>query len=263
MAYQNNTNNQDKPQSVTTRGYHTSNSEAIKATALEWSFQGDMLKIIISPELPEHEQTEKRRYDYDHSWITCVSRIKCLDLFEQMKETILPAMEKKENKFVSVPVAEVNQFGFGIRFDETRGCVGYVKLIRNINPENLTSTAELEYEFRKGEVIVDYDNTTGKFGNRILNNTEMTLFVRDLECFITASSKAFNHANRVVDKTYKDSLNATIRSIGAKVGAEMPVYNMAQRSGARFGQAPLFGSNAQSAPSDTIKSLDDLNIDVE
>lgn len=258
----NQTNNQEKQQTVNTRGYHTSNSAAIKASACEWSFQGEMLKIIITPELPEHEQTERRRYDYDHSWITCVSRLKCLDLFNQMKLSVLPAMEKKENIFVSVPVAEVNQFGFGVYFDE-KGSHEYLKLIRNINPTDLTSKDEIVYEFRKGEVIVNYDNNTGKFTDRQLNETEMLLFVSDLDNFIRASSKAYNHANRVVDKTYKDMVLNNIRAVGTKVGAEMPTTNSAQRSGARFGQAPLFSNSSTQAPSDTIMSLDDLNIPME
>lgn len=258
----NQTNNQEKQQTVNTRGYHTSNSAAIKAAACEWSFQGEMLKIIITPELPEHEQTERRRYDYDHSWITCISRLKCMDLYNQMKLTVLPSMQAKENIFVSVPVAEVNQFGFGAFFDD-KGCHGYLKLIRNINPTDLTSNDEIVYEFRKGEIIVNYDNKSGKFDDRQLNETEMLLFISDLDNFIRASSKAYNHANRVVDKTYKDMVVSNIRAVGTKVGAELPSYNSAQRSGARFGQTSLFNNNSAQAPSDTIMSLDDLNIPIE
>ena len=51
MANQNNNNSSQAPQ-VSTRGYHTSNADAIKATAFEWSFQGEMLKLITSEELP-------------------------------------------------------------------------------------------------------------------------------------------------------------------------------------------------------------------
>lgn len=257
MAYQN--NSQQKPD-VMTRGYHTSNSDAIKATAFEWSYQGEMLKIITSEELPESERTEKRRYDYDHSWITCITRLKCLDLAEQIKELILPAIKSKTNKFVSITVGAVNQFGVGVKFDDNGNITCYTKLIRNLDTEKLTSDEEISYEFRKGEVIVDYDNTTGKFSDRIQNETEFFLFLKDMDNFVNASSKAYNHANRVVDKTYKDMVVSDLRAIGAKVGAEVSSPYAAQRAGARYGQTSLFDNNAMNAPTETISSLDDLDL---
>lgn len=262
MANQNNNNSSQAPQ-VSTRGYHTSNADAIKATAFEWSFQGEMLKLITSEELPENEQTEKRRYDYDHSWITCLSRIKCLDLAEQIKNIIIPAITEKKDKFVSVTVGTVNQFGVGVRFDENGKVTCYTKLIRNINPEDLTSSDEIMYEFRKGEVIVNYNNETGKFDDRLQNETEMYLFLRDLDSFVDAGSKAYIHASRVVDKTYKDMITSDIRAIGSKVGAEVSAPFSAQRAGARYGQQSLFDNNAVSAPSETISSLADLDIPIE
>jgi hypothetical protein len=258
-----NQNNQEQVREVQTRGYRTFNSNAIKATAFEWSYQGDMLKLIITPELPENEQTEKRRYDYQHSWITCISRPKCIDLWNQIEEKILPALANKTEKFISVPVAEVNQFGIGLRADDKQGVVAYAKLIRNIDAQTLKSSDEIVYEFRKGEVIEDYDNSTGKFGGRTITENELYLFLEDTKSFIHGSSKAFNHANRTVDKSYKDMLIGDIRSIGNKVGAEMSTPYSAQRAGARFGQTSLFDSSSMNAPTDQITSLDDLNIQFE
>lgn len=252
-------NNNEKSK-VSTRGYHTTNGAAEKASAFAWDFLDDMLKISITPELPESEQSETRRYDYKNSWITCITRLKCLDLYNNIKEVVLPAAKEKTETFVSVPVAEVNQFGFGIRFDE-KGSHPYVKLIRNIDPSSLTSSTEIEYEFRKGEVIINYNNETGKFDERVLGDTEMYLFINDLEEFIKASSKAYNHADRVVDKTYKDLVLNSVRAIGNKVGADIPSYNSAQRAGARYGGASLFDSNASQAPSSTITSLNEIGID--
>lgn len=260
MAYFNNTNNREK-QSVTTRSYHTSNGDAVKPTAFDWSYQDDMFKVVFSPELPESERTEARRYDYKNQWITCIKRLKCIDLYKHIKELVLPTIEQKKDMFVSVPVAEVNQFGFGIRFNSEGKCIPYVKLIRNIDPQTLTSEAEIEYEFKKGEVIINYDNSTGKFDDRSLDHAEMALFLNDLECFVKASSNAFNHANRVVDKTYKDQITGLIRAVGNKVGAEMPSYNSAQRAGARYGGVPLFDNNSAQAPMETISSAKDLNLD--
>ena len=255
-------NNNYEKKSVTTSCYHTSNSRMVKATALSWDFSDDMIKISISPELPESEQTENRRYDYKNSWITAIKRVKCMDLLNRFKEIVAPAIESQKDSFISVPVAEVNQFGLGVHFDDN-GIHTYIKLVRNIDPTNLTSQAEIVYEFKKGEVIVNYDNATGKFEERLLKETEFELFLSDMAAFVNAGSNAYNHSNRVVDRFYKDTLTTMLRSIGEKVGAEMPTYNAAQKAGAKYGGASLFDSNAAQAPVSTITSLNDIQVDQE
>lgn len=257
-------NNQDNQQrDVQTRGFSSSNSNAKTPRAIEWSYQADMLRVLFYPELPENEQTEKRRYDYKNPWVTAVTRAKCIDLYRKYKEKVRPAAEKGEPKFVSVPVGEVNQFGIGVRPNEKGGITGYLKLIKNIDANTLKSNEIIIYEFRSGEVIEDYDETTGKFGGREITENEMELFIMDLNSFVMASSKAFNHANRVVDKTYKDMIANDIRSIGTKVGAEMSTPYAAQRGGARYGQQSLFDTGAMNAPVEQIASLDDLNVQFE
>ncbi len=255
--------NNSEQKDVRTRGYQTFNSTQKKPTALEWDYQGDMLKIVITPELPENERTEKRRYDYAHSWITCISRVKCVDLFKGIENELIPALKEKVDKFISVPVAEINQFGVGVRTGEKGVMVAYVRLIKNIDTSNLTSKEVIEYEFRNGEVIKDYDPETGKFGGRDITDNEFLLFYEDTKNFVAGSSKAWNHANRVVDKSFKDMIATDIRSIGNKVGAEMSSAYSSQRGGARYGQPSLFDTNAMNAPVDQITNLDDLNIPFE
>lgn len=256
-------NNQERSNNVNTRGYQTFNSNAKVPTAFEWSFSNEMLKLVLTPELPESAQTERRRYDYDHSWITCLTRIKAMDLSMKFKELVIPAIKEKKDKFISVPIADVNQFGIGVKFDENGKMSSYAKLIRNIDPSSLISTDEITYEFRKGEIIEDYDNSTGKFGGQNISDIELYLFLKDIDSFITASSKAFNHANRMVDKSYKDLVLGGVRAVADKVGATLPSYGSTSRSGARYGSTSLFDNNAQSASTNTIKSLDDLELQID
>jgi hypothetical protein len=264
MPYYNNYNNKDSEKSeIQTKGMRVTNGQCACPMALEWGYQRDMLKLIFSPELPVNEQTENRRYDYQHSWMTCVSRAKCVDLIEQVKDKIIPALEKKEAAFVSVPVAEVNQIGIGVLPDEKWGAVAYIKLIRNIDPGTRTTKEVIAYIFRKGEVVVNYNSETGEFGDRLITDNEFALFVRDMESFVAGTSNAWNHANRTVDRTYKDMIAGDIRAIGAKVGAEVSTPYAAQRAGAKYGQTSLFDNSSMNAPVDQITSLDDLNIGAE
>lgn len=254
-----NQNNVEKRSEVTTKGYHATNPHSTSnATALDWGFKGDMLQLAFISDLPESEQTENRRYDYDHQTLTCLTRVKCFDLLNQIRELILPAMKNKVDCFVSVPVAIVNQVGFGVKHQDDKQIM-FLRLIRNIDSNTLTSDEVTEYNFKKGEVIKDFDNSTGKFGDRILNETEALLFINDIEQFVNASSKAYTHADRVVNKFYKDTMTSDIRAIGRKVGAEVSIPFQSQRSGASYSQTSLFDNQAPNAPTEQIKSLAELD----
>lgn len=245
---------QDKPK-VNTRGYQTFNSDPVNATTFAWDFQGDMLKLVFTPELAKSEQTERRRYDYDHSWITCLGRSKCNDLYT---DYINNWKFSETSWSVSVSVAKVNQFGFGMRKFDNDEKQFFAFLVRGIDPETLTSELYIEHVFVKGEIIRNYDYQKGTFDRELLPESEFLLFMNDLECFIKGTSKAWNHANRVVDKTYKDMISGDIRAIGKKVGAELTSWDSAERNGVSYGQPSLFDNNASAAKTETITNLDEL-----
>lgn len=246
-----------KPQ-VQTRCYQGYNTAVTKNTTAEWSFQGDMLKLAFSEELPESEQTERRRYDYEHSWITCIARAKCNDLIRACNSRL---KADEPVWFESVPVANVNQFGIGRDTNDAGGHRYYIRLIRNIDPETLKSDLVVEYTFGTGEIISGYDHTTGQFKERRTpEDSEFSLFMSDMNCFIQALSKAYNHADRVVDKAYKDMIAGDIRAIGKKVGAELVSKDAAERNGVRYGQPSLFDGAAKPAETETIQSLDDISL---
>lgn len=246
-----------KPQ-VQTRGYQGYNTVVPKNTTLEWSFQGEMLKLVFSEELSEAEQTEHRKYDYNNSWITCIARQKCNDLIWACKQQL---KSDKTKWFESVPVANVNQFGIGLHTDENGKKSYYARLIRNIDPETLKSDLVVDYFFGSGEIISGYNPITGEFEQRLTPaDSEFMLFMSDMECFVHAMSKAFNHANRVVDKTYKDIISGDIRAIGKKLGAELVSKDAAERNGVKYGQPSLFDGAAKPAETETIQSLDDIGL---
>lgn len=249
-------NKPDKPK-VSTRGYQTFNTASpINVTTFQWDFQGDMLKLIWTPELPKGEQTEKRRYDYNNSWITCIGRSKCNDLLIDYEDNYEIKDEKPWS--ISVSVATVNQFGIGMRITEDGKKEYYAMLVRNINPETLTSELYIEHVFAAGEIITNYNHNTGDFERSTPVDSEFRLFINDMRCFIQASSKAWNHANRVVDKTYKDMISGDIRAIGKKVGAELVSWDSAERNGVSYGQPSLYDNNSKAANTETITSLDEL-----
>lgn len=259
----NNQQNNQKQSDVSTRSYKTTNPNATIPTALSWDFQGEMLKLTFANELPKEEQTETRRYDYTKPWTTLLTRLKCMALVDKIKETFPDKIAKKEPYFIAVAVADVNLVGVGIDVKDDN-VYTYIDLIKGINPETLTTEDHVRYEFKKNELIYNYNPSSGKFDKKEMVASEFVLFVTDMMNFINATSKAYNHANRVVDKSYKDMIISDLRSIGKKVGAEVSMpYGSSDRNGAQYGGASLFDNNGSKAINEPIQSVNDLDVNFD
>lgn len=265
MAYNNQNNGEKK--SVNTRSVTLANTKSIMTPVLmETSFWDDMLKVVFYPELPESQRTENRRFDRENGTITCISRDKCNELVNIYKDEIKPKMKDtespKEDIFLSVPVADINQIGIGLKVGEDGEYHGYISLIKGIDPDTLISNNVIDFEFPRGEYIVNYNPKDGSFGERRVTNNGMDVFCHDLNEFRRASGKAYVHAARCVDRAYKDMVYGGIVAIGEKVGAN--VQPMGGTGNSRYGRTGSQGSlfdrdgGASSPMNIPTMSLDDL-----
>lgn len=243
MAY--NQNNGDQ-KSVNTRSVTLANNKTIMTPILLLvSYWDDMLKLVFCPELPESQRTENRRFDREHGTITCISRDKCNELANIYKDEIKPRLKDtvnpKEDIFLSVTVADINQVGIGLKVGEDGEYHGYISLIKGIDPETLKCDNVIEFEFPKGEYIVNYKPADGSFGERVVTNNGIDVFCNDLDDFRKASTKAYVHAARCVDRTYKDMVYDAIVAIGEKVGANIQTNGVGNSKYGRTGsQGSLF-----------------------
>lgn len=264
MAYNNQNNGERK--SINTRSTTIANSKTIYTPILmETAFWDDMLKLIFYPELPESQQTENKRFDREHGTLTCISRDKCNELANIYTDELLPKIKDtdmpKENAFYSVTVGGVNQIGIGLEVGEDGEYHGYISLIKGIDPDTLVCNNVIKFEFPKGEYIVNYDPANGSFGERRITLNGIDVFCKDLVDFRRASGKAYVHASRCVDKTYKDMVFDAIVSIGEKVGATIQTGGTGNsRYGRPGSQGSLFdrdgGSSAPMNP--PTMTLDEL-----
>lgn len=259
MAY--NQNNNQK-QSVNTR----SSSSANKKTQLDpilliSSFWDDMMKIQFCPQLPESQRTENKQFDRENAIMTCISREKCNELASLYEKLILPKLNdtnaEKVPFSVSVPIADINQLALGISVDTNGEYQTYLELIKNIDPQTLKSNNVVRFEFPKGEYIVNYDPSEGTFGERVITHNGIDVFVKDMKDFRAASSKAYVHAARCVDKSYKDMVYGGIVAIGNKVGANIPQYGTGNSHYGRT-QNPFEQSGNNSPLNMPSMGLDDL-----
>lgn len=263
MAYNNQNNGERK--STNTRSATLVNTKTIMTPVLlETSFWDDMMKLVFYPEFPESQRTENRRYDRDHGTITCISRDKCNELANIYEEELKPKLknktEAKEDVFYSVTVADVNQIGIGLKVGEDGEYHGYISLIKGINPETLICNNITEFEFPRGEYIVNYNPKDGSFGARVITNNGLDVFCHDLEDFRKASGKAYIHAARCVDRKYKDMIAEGLAALEEKILGK--ALSSSGTGNSRYGkpsQGSLFDRDGgASAPMNAPMSLDEL-----
>lgn len=261
MAYQ----NQNNDNQVTTRGASsTSDKSAQTPILLLTSFQNDMLKLTFCNELPANQQTENKRFDRQNPTVTYIVRDKCFTLAEAFDETIRPQLPKIKTgealpDAVSVPVGGVNQVGIKLGKNEQGEFYTALFLSKGIDPDTLKCDNTIEFVFPKGEFIAGYKPEEGTFGTREIRETGVEVFVDDLKKFVAASSKAYVHAARCVDKAYKDMMYDNIVSIGTKVGAPMKQNSGTGNSftGNRASN-PFDRAGNQSPMASTTMTLDEL-----
>lgn len=268
MAYNQNNDNQ---KSVNTRSSTIVNKKTkLEPVLLVTSFWDDMVKMQFCQQLPEGQRTENRQFDRENAILTCVSREKCNELANLYKTHIKPRLDDitspKEPLSVSVPIANVNQLALGIDVDSNGEYITYLELIKNIDPQTLVSNNIIRFEFPKGEYIINYDPSSGSFAERVITHNGIDVFAHDLEDFRSASSKAYVHAARCVDRAYKDILYGGIVTIGEKVGANMQTNGTGN---SRYGRLPFTnqgsifeqggGNNSPMNNPSNVMSLDDLD----
>lgn len=258
MAYQNNNDN-----TIQTRGASaTSDKSAQTPILLLTNFQNDMLKLSFCNELPAGQQTETRRFDRQNAVVTCVVREKCFTLVEAYKKLMMAKVENAEERepvSVSVPIAGVNQLGLKLDKNEQGEWYTALFLSKGIDSETLKCDNNIEFVFPKGEYITNYDPKEGKFADRKIVENGIGVFVKDMEQFVAATSKAYVHIDRCVNKAYKDIIYENIVSIGNKMGAPMQ-SNKAGNSfngGASSNPFDRGGSNTSPMSSSTM-TLDEL-----
>ena len=261
MAYNQQNNNQ---KSTNTRSATMVNKKTkLEPILLITSFWDDMMKIQFCPQLPEGQRTENKQFDRENAILTCVSRDKCNELVRLYEEQILPKLKDEAAEklpfSVSIPIADVNQLALGISVDENGEYQTYLELIKNIDPETLKSNNVVRFEFPKGEYIVNYDPAEGTFKDRILTHNGIDVFVKDMGDFRSASSKAYVHAARCVDRTYKDMVYGGIVAIGEKVGANIQTNGTGNSHYGRTGGQNPFDRAGNNAPLNIPSmGLDDL-----
>lgn len=253
-------NNNRERRSVNTNGGRFRNSNTATPFGLDVIYWDDKVKLSFIPELPQNQQTESRRYDYDNTVSTVVVRSKCHELYRQYKERIIPAIKECREDAISIPIADVNQLQVAV--DIVDGVPSTrITLIKDISAQTLTAQEDniITYTFNRGEYILGFNPKTGQYKERVFTYNEIDLFMNDLHSFVGAGSNSYVHTNRVVDKYWKDSIDTKLNRIGEKNGLDLS-YKPRYGTNGNGGQGSIFDSKPTNPmESQTISSMDDID----
>lgn len=252
---QNNNANERKHVSTTNTVYK--NATAGVPSAMEVVYYDDTVKLAFTPVLPENQRAEKRLFDYDHQVVTMVRRNKANELYNAYIEKIVPALKEGRSEQVSVPIAEVNQLMIDTNVGEDGIPRPILKFIKNINPTTRIAADEnvIFYEFNRGEYILGYNEKTGDFTQLVITYNELKLFMEDLHSMVSATSNAYCHTDRVINRHWKETLDDKLIKIGSANGIDLSYKANSQRAS----QGSIFDTKPTNKPvSSVITSLDQI-----
>lgn len=253
-------NNNNNKRLTSTTNTTLRNGKADVPCALNVVYWDDGIKLEFCPELPKAQQTETRRYDYEHSIMTVLTRSKCNELYDRYVEVLIPAIKEGRDAAISVPIANVHQLQIGTGVGTDGVPNPFVRLIKNIDDNTLTAKHEdiIKYTFNRGEYILNYDPVTGTFSERVLTYNEFALFMKDMKSFIAAGSNAYVHTHRVVERYHKDTMDNKLNKIGEKLGIDLS-YKHKYGSNGHGGQGSIFDNKpANIAPPQGQTTISDM-----
>ena len=258
----NNTERSSRP-STSTKGGHFTNSKQAVPCALDVSYYDDMIRIQFAPELPATKQTENRRYDYENCVMTALTRSKCNEIYNAYVEVIRPAIENCVDTSISVTLAGVNLLVIGTGVSDGIPHP-YIAFYKDLDTQTLVAPQEkrLKYEFNTGEFILGYNPDTGEFKKRVVTYNEVDLFFNDMKNVRNASSNAYVHTERAVNRYTRDTLDSKINRIGEKLGLDLSTKNKYTRGGGGRGSifdAAMNTMSEQTTTNATIASIDDID----
>lgn len=206
MAFGNRSNN-NNDLNVNTNGIQFYNTDSFEPSTLQLNFWNGLLALKICPALPENKREESKKYDYE-TFITCLlTPQKISDLLNALEKTFYPDYLKEPNKVKSVGVASGDGL---IQISSAQQIPGYKKdeagivltIFKDVDV-NAKTDSYLRYEFRKGSIVLNYNNKTGEYTNDMTSDCEFLVFVEYLREGLKALTQAYAHSIRYSDRFYR------------------------------------------------------------
>lgn len=249
-----NKNNQ-KNESVNTRGIQMKNRMGVEASTLVVQYWDDKLNIMLHPQLKN--PTEKQVYDYEQKIMVTLRVDKAQSLLMALDKIIDKAIEEDKEASVMIVLGTANATNaLVIETIKREGNLDVVcHVCRDINPQTKLPGQRFSYTFIKDEEVIEgYNIQTGEIEDIKIYQTEYELFKEALDEYIEISMQGSVHADRYNDKFYRNSLMEKVTKIGNKVGA----LDSGNFTGS-YNKATFSTTNYNKQEPTQTTSLEDLN----
>ena len=249
-----NKNNQ-KNDSVNTRGIQMKNRMGFEASTLVVQYWDEKLNIMLHPQLKN--PTEKQVYDYEQRIMVTLRVDKAQSLLKALELIIDKAID--EDKEASVAIVLGTSTATNALVVEAKKREGSLDIVchvcRELNPQTKTPGQRFSYTFIKDEEIIEgYNVQTGEINDIKVYQSEYELFKEALREYIRISMQGDVHSDRYNDKFYRNSLMDKVTKIGSKVGA----LDSGNFTGS-YNKATFSTTNYNKPDTVQTTSLDDLN----
>jgi len=253
--FENYNKNNQKNESVNTRGIQMKNRLGFEASTLVVQYWDDKLNIMLHPQLKN--PTEKQVYDYEQKIMVTLRVDKAQSLLKALELIIDKAIEEDKEASVAIVLGTANATNaIVIEAKKREGSLDVIcHVCRDLNPQSKLPAQRFSYTFIKDEEVIEgYNVQTGEIEDIKIYQTEYELFKEALREFIRISMQGDVHSDRFNDKFYRNSLMDKVTKIGNKVGA----LDSGNFTGS-YNKATFSTANYNKPESVQTTSLDDLN----
>ena len=253
--FENYNKNNQKNESVNTRGIQMKNRLGFEASTLVVQYWDDKLNVMLHPQLKN--PTEKQVYDYEQKIMVTLRVDKAQSLLKALELIIDKAIEEDKEASVAIVLGTANATNaIVIEAKKREGSLDIIcHVCRDLNPQSKLPAQRFSYTFIKDEEVIEgYNVQTGEIEDIKVYQTEYELFKEALREFIRISMQGDVHSDRFNDKFYRNSLMDKVTKIGNKVGA----LDSGNFTGS-YNKATFSTANYNKPESVQTTSLDDLN----
>lgn len=249
-----NKGNNQKSDSVNTRGIQMKNKFGVDASTLVVQYWDDKLNLMLHPQLKN--PTEKQVYDYEQKIMVTLRVDKAQSLLKALDKIIDKAIEEDKEASVGILLGGTTSTNMVVVSTVKReGNLDVVLYVcRDLNPTTKLPAQRFSYTFIKDEEVIEgYNVETGSFENIQAIQSEYLVFKEALREYVRIMLQGEVHSDRYNDKFYRTSLIDKVTKIGDKVGA----LDSGHYTGS-YNKNTFATTNFNQQPSAQTTSLDDL-----
>jgi hypothetical protein len=262
---QSNSNNREAS-NVNTTAIQFRNSQGTSPSALVIGYWNSLLSIKMYPALEKSQQNEQNVFNYEKPVSTAITLEKMIVLSIHLQDTILPAIKENRAAFKGVPIGDNSLAGVGVTIEDGVP-VAYFVIYKGLDETSKKPESFLKYNFKTSYTVDNYEPESGAHDITQGVQSEVNTFLAIMEAAKVGLSNSTVHADRHVNKFFRDKFMARIEDIAVKVGlpSQKPSsgsYSRGSSNGGVFSSQssqPTRVEGSYEAPITTLANIEEID----